>query len=113
VEGHKPVGVVSERDLGGPKGAEVRRGRTVGDLMSQPLVTATPQTTVREAANLLRGHLVGCLPLLERGRIVGIVTLSDLLDLIGRGVERPVARGKRWTLRHRGPRRSQVPGKGR
>ncbi len=50
-------------------------------------------------------------PCLEGGRLVGIVTTSDLLERIGRGVERPVSRGKRWILKGRGPRRKSVVGR--
>jgi hypothetical protein len=41
----------------------------------------------------------------DRGKLVGIVTISDLLELIGRGAEKPVTRNTRWTLRDRGPRK--------
>ncbi len=98
------VGVLSDRDLGIKSGQTLRRNRRVADLMTQRPITVTPDTTVRRAANLLRGHNIGCVPIVDAGRLVGIVTTSDLLDLIGRGVERPVARGKRWTLAHRAPR---------
>lgn len=98
------VGILSDRDLGGPRGTSIRRGARVGELMSGRVVTARPETTVREAANLLRGRSIGCLPVLERGRLVGIVTTSDLLELLGRGAERPIERSVRWTLRERGPR---------
>jgi CBS domain-containing protein len=50
----------------------------------------------------MRGRTIGSLPVVEKGRLAGIVTVTDLLDLIGRGVERPVEKGKRWTLKHRG-----------
>jgi len=102
------VGVLSERDLGGARGGSVRRGRTVADLMTANTVTATPETTVRQAANLLRGRGIGCLPVLSKGSLVGIVTTTDLLDLIGRGVERGVTESKRWTLARRGAVRRAV-----
>jgi acetoin utilization protein AcuB len=100
-------GVVSDRDLGGPRGAELRRNRTVSDLMSTHLVTAGPRTTLREAANLLRGRHVGCLVVVDdRARLAGVVTITDLLELIGRGFEKPRATSERPTLRHhQGPRR--------
>jgi CBS domain-containing protein len=91
--------IVSHHDLAGAP--VVQR---VGDTTTGPVVTATRKTTVREAANLLRGRAVGCLIIREGKRNVGIVTVSDLLELLGRGAERPVERAKRWTLRHRGPR---------
>jgi CBS domain-containing protein len=74
----------------------------VEDVMSKRVLLATPNLAVRKAANLLRGSAVAALPVVDRGHLVGIVTVADLLELVGRGSERPVARGKRWTLRHRG-----------
>jgi acetoin utilization protein AcuB len=69
--------------------------------------------TVRQAANLLRGRTIGCLPVVEDGAILGIVTTIDLLELIGRGAERPVPKTRRWVLKDRGPRRKPVAGRGR
>lgn len=87
MDGRRVVGVLSERDLGGPRGAAVRRAKKVGELMSEQVVTASPTTTVRQAANLLRARTVGCLPVLDEGKLAGIVTLTDLLELLGRGTQ--------------------------
>jgi acetoin utilization protein AcuB len=97
----KPAGVVSDHDLGAAVGP-------LTEVMSPKLVSATPETTVRAAANLLRGRNVGCLPVFEGKKLVGIVSVSDLLGLLGKGAERPVTRTKRWTLKHRGPRDGAV-----
>ncbi|MFO0981336.1 MAG: CBS domain-containing protein [Planctomycetota bacterium] len=102
------VGVVSDRDLGGRHGNAFREGKVVGDLMTHYAVTAKPTTTVRQAANLLRGRSIGCLPVLNKGKLAGIITVSDLLELLGRGVEHPVTQTTRWTLRRRGPRQKAV-----
>jgi len=102
VHGGKVVGVVSERDVGGSRGASLRRGRIVGHFMTGHVIHAAPTTTVRQAANMLRGYPIGCLPVMNNGRLAGIVTVSDLLELIGRGAARPVVKSKRWTLKHRG-----------
>ena len=99
------VGVLSARDAGGRQGASLRAGRTVADLMTEKVVTAEPTLTVRQAANLMRGRSIGCLVVTNKGRAVGIVTVADLLELLGRGIERPVATTKRWTLTHRAPHR--------
>lgn len=73
-------------------------------LMSAPVVIATPHATVRQAANLMRGNHVGCLPVLDGGRLAGMVTDADLLDLIGKGVSRePEIQGR--------PQRSWTPGR--
>lgn len=76
---------------------------TVADLMTAPAVTVEPTATVRQAANLMRGRSIGCLVVIESARDVGIVTVSDLLELVGRGLDRGVVTTKRWTLKHRAP----------
>lgn len=96
------IGIATDRDLGGAHGGEVREGRSVRDLMTPSVVTVPSNSTVREAANLMRGHRAGSLPVVDNGKLVGIVTVWDFLDLIGRGADRPVAHAERWTLRDRG-----------
>ncbi|WP_066922439.1 CBS domain-containing protein [Steroidobacter denitrificans] len=97
-EGHL-VGVISERDLGGRKGSAVRRGRKVEELMVEETASASPRTTLRQAANLMRSRLIGSLPVLEDGRIVGIVTATDVLEELGRGSTRPAVQAKRRSMR--------------
>lgn len=98
------VGVISAGDLGGRRGQTLRADRRVADLMSERVISVTGHTTVREAANLMRGHQIDCLPVLEGRKLIGIVTSLDLLELIGRGAERPVAVATRAVLKHRGDR---------
>jgi CBS domain-containing protein len=83
------IGMITERDLGGRNGEQTRAGRTVGELMSPRVVRATPKTTLRQAANLMRGREIGSLPVLDGKRLVGIVTATDVLDELGRGFARP------------------------
>lgn len=104
MDGKRVVGILSDRDLGGARGTRLRIGRTVADLMSPSVVVALPSTTLRQAANVMRGRSIGSLPIVEEGKLEGIVTIADLLTQIGRGGARPVNRGSRWTLRDRGPR---------
>jgi acetoin utilization protein AcuB len=91
------AGLVSDRDL---------RNRSeavpVANIMSRRVATATPETTVRQAANLLRGRSIGCLPIQQDGRLVGMVTISDLLALLAADIVGPVPPSTRWTLRRRG-----------
>ncbi len=98
-EGRRLLGVLSERDLGGAKGAAVRGGRAVRDLMTQQVACAKPSTTLRQAANLMRGRLIGSLPVVDEGRVVGIVTATDVLEELGRGSSRPAVRAKRRSMR--------------
>lgn len=78
------VGVVSDRDLGGPLGGAVRKGKSVGDLMQREPVVAPPELGVARAALLVRKHRIGCVPVVEEGELVGIVTRSDLLAALAK-----------------------------
>lgn len=109
IEEGKAVGVLSAQDLSGPRGVALRWAGTAGELMTSPIVTAAPTMTVRQAANLLRGRVVGCLPVVDRGTIVGIVTIIDLLELIGRGVAAVSRPKERRLLTRAGATRKQPP----
>ncbi|WP_022799153.1 acetoin utilization AcuB family protein [Thermus islandicus] len=99
VEGGRVVGVVTDRDLrlamshlhpGGP-----RPGTTpVAEVMARPPLTAHPFDPVEEAARLMRERKIGCLPVLEEERLVGIITGIDLLDALLKltGVTEPSGR---------------------
>ena len=104
-KGRAIVGILSDRDAGGRLGAQVRKGHVVADLMTEPVLTVPPETTVRKAANLMRGRSIGCLVVADGSRVLGIVTVSDLLELIGRGLDRHVEATTRWTIKHRAPHR--------
>jgi acetoin utilization protein AcuB len=106
-DGARMVGVLSDRDLGSGRGAALRTGRRVADLMTAPVATVEPNDTVRRAANLMRGRTIGCLPVVRRNRLLGIVTVADLLDLIGRGFDRP-GRETRSNLHYRVPHRRRA-----
>ena len=88
-QGPAILGVISDRDLGSRRGESVRAGRSVADLMSDGVVTIDANATVRQAANRMRGRSIGCMPVTRSGRLVGMVTVSDLLELLGRGIDRP------------------------
>jgi CBS domain-containing protein len=103
--GSRVAGILSDRDAGGRQGTSVRRNRTVEELMTKSVVTVTPTTTIRRAANLMRGRSIGCVVVTDRGRVAGIVTVADLLELLGRGGDRPAAQVRRRTLNHRTPHR--------
>jgi acetoin utilization protein AcuB len=83
LDGSDVAGVVSDRDLIG-RGA-LRREEKVGDIMNSPVVSGHPEMTLKQAAELMRGQSVGCIPVLEQGKLVGILTTTDILELVGRG----------------------------
>lgn len=98
-EGNEVVGVLSERDLGGKHGDALRRNRVVSDLMTPHPITAEPTTPLKDAINMLRGYVIGCVPVLEKGKLVGIVTASDLLELLGKGLDRTALLPERRPIR--------------
>lgn len=77
------VGLVSHRTLlrmvgQGMKGSE-RGVVAVKDIMKTDTITVTPQTPTLEAIEIMRKQKVGCLPVVEEGRLVGIITERDLI----------------------------------
>ncbi len=109
MENRAVVGVVSERDLGGRAGTGVRKNKRVSEVMTPQVVTAKSDTTIRQAANLLRGRGIGCLPIMVGDKVAGIVTATDLLELLGRGQERPGPRAERAVLSRRQEKFRKVP----
>jgi CBS domain-containing protein/ribosome-associated translation inhibitor RaiA len=112
-ENGKVVGVISQRDLGGIEGAELRRNRLVRELMTPRPRTATPTTTLREAAALMREGPIGSLPVVDGGQLAGIVTATDVLDELGRtSAGRNPPYGRRAPTpdsRHRAPFLDRLP----
>ena len=65
----------------------------VSDIMTHPVITVTPETTVGEAAELMLCHRISGLPVVNAaGEVVGIVTEGDLLRRAETGTERRRAR---------------------
>jgi CBS domain-containing protein len=57
----------------------------VKEVMTTELVTTTPDTPLVEAARLMAHRKLGCLPVLEEGRLVGILTEGDFVLLAAKG----------------------------
>ena len=94
------VGVVSERDLGGRRGTAARRGRSVRSMMTPNVLSAAPETPVREAANLMRERLIGSLPVVDGDQLVGIVTATDVFDALAAAEGAPrMSQAERQLLR--------------
>jgi acetoin utilization protein AcuB len=77
LEGGRVVGVVTERDLRGTAGDTPVRA-----IMSQPATVVGPRTGIDRAARLLFDRRIGCLPVLEDGRLVGILTQTDAVTAL-------------------------------
>jgi CBS domain-containing protein len=74
-----PAGMLTDRDLAISVVADGRaHDDRAGDHASAPVVTGRPDMDVQEAAALMVSHGIQRLPVLEGGRLTGIVTLTDL-----------------------------------
>ena len=80
VRSGKAVGIVTERDmLSRVLGMTRDPGRTkVSDIMTSPLVVADPQMDLEEAARLMFKMKVKKLPVVSKGDLVGLLTLTDV-----------------------------------
>jgi CBS-domain-containing membrane protein len=80
------VGVLTESllQIGASEGVA-----TVADIMMRHIVAGTPDMTVRAAAKAMRGCADGALPVFAGSRLVGIVTVSDLLAVLAGRERRP------------------------
>lgn len=89
VEGEDLVGMVSDRDLrsatpalGDPARAAALERIVVSDVMAHDVATARPDDPIEMAANAMRERGIGSLPVVEDGRLVGIITSSDVMDAL-------------------------------
>ncbi len=63
----------------------LRKNLKVSDLMAEKLVTIGPDADIRLAADTLYDAKIGCLPVVEDDRLVGILTESDFVRYFGSG----------------------------
>jgi acetoin utilization protein AcuB len=82
VEDGQLLGILSDRDLRPVLLSPTLARARVGELMSEDLTTVGPDALVEEAASLLVVKKIGCLPVVADGRLVGIVTETDLLGVL-------------------------------
>jgi acetoin utilization protein AcuB len=83
------AGMVSDRDLrsatpalGDPARAEALQTIRVRGVMVRDVLTAHPEDPIEQAANTMREKKIGCLPVLEAGELVGILTSSDVMEAL-------------------------------
>jgi CBS domain-containing protein len=72
------VGIVVERDLLVAAMRYLQSRVEVGDIMTRNVVTVGPDTGLAEVARTMLERKIGGLPVLEQGRLVGIITESDI-----------------------------------
>jgi acetoin utilization protein AcuB len=70
------VGIVSEKDLLRANGEELIR-----EVMTAEVITVTEYTALEEAARIMADHRISSLPVMRNGRLVGIITETDLFKV--------------------------------
>ena len=65
-------------DLGGEALNSLLEGLTAKEFMSYVPITVSPETMIGEAASLMVEHKIGGLPVVEDGKLVGMITETDL-----------------------------------
>lgn len=89
---HTFIGLITHRDLLGATIShladvddetqkEIDAGIPIKEVMRSDLVTVDPTLPLKEAASVLFNHKYGCLPVVENGLLVGIITEADFLKL--------------------------------
>ena len=82
---HRLVGLVSYRSLlrvlGQGRGGGDQRTIAVSEIMKQDPITVAPEATTLEAVTLMRDNRIGCLPVVKEGRLVGLVTEHEFMDI--------------------------------
>ena len=58
------------------------------DIMNQSPLTIGPNETILEAMAIMRKNMIGCLPVVKNGELIGIITEMDFLRVSGRLIER-------------------------
>lgn len=85
VEDGKPVGIFTERDYARKVGFERERPEDVliEKVMTAELITVRPDQSVRECMRLLTENQIRHLPVIENGRVTGMISIGDVVrDLI-------------------------------
>ncbi|MFN3413931.1 MAG: CBS domain-containing protein [Thermoanaerobaculum sp.] len=89
VDGDKPVGIFSERDLmrrvvvAGKDPAKVK----VQEVMSRDVWVVEPDTRVKEAMAIMTERRCRHLPVVEKGKVVGLISIGDLVRWISKDQE--------------------------
>ncbi len=80
VEGENPIGIVTERDIAYKVVAEGKGGDTkVGEVMSKNLKTVGEDRSLTDAAKLMAAHVIRRLPVVKKGKLIGVVTIEDIM----------------------------------
>jgi acetoin utilization protein AcuB len=93
VDGKKLIGLVTNMDIRKAEASpatslEIRELHylldklTVGEIMTRNVITISPDISVEEATTLLHDNKIGCLPVVEDGNLVGMLTEDDVMEIL-------------------------------
>lgn len=89
-----PVGILSERDIvRAAARSEQAFGQRVSEIMTRDVITGLPHDDLLSVANTMTDRRIRHLPVVDGGRLVGIISIGDLVK-----AERDTYRGKVDTL---------------
>jgi CBS domain-containing protein len=80
----KPVGIITERDIVRIVGKldPALLHTPIRDLMSKPLITLSPESTIRDALLTMQQKNIRRIPIVDKETVVGIITDKDLFQAI-------------------------------
>ena len=92
IDGDDLVGILTERDIlkAVATGSRLEETR-ISEVMSKDVVTVGPQTSLREAAKVMADRWIRHLPVLDGGRLVGILSQRDLAGVLAGALNEPEA----------------------
>ena len=88
MENNVPVGIVTDRDFSVKVAAHAYQiTEPVKQIMSSPLFSINSDESVRIAADLMHERKIRKLPVIDDGNVVGIITATDIVNLLSVSVE--------------------------
>jgi CBS domain-containing protein len=93
VEDGRLVGIITERDLIGAAAGRIfglkqknksalLKSVSIKEVMKKRVVTAAPDTPIKDIAHLMADKKIGCVPVVSAGMVVGLVTTTDILRYV-------------------------------
>jgi CBS domain-containing protein len=83
-EGEKIVGIFTERDYSrkGELKGQAAKNTAVQDLMTEQMITVTPETSVDQCMGLMNQYRIRHLPVIENEKMVGVISMRDVVDVL-------------------------------
>lgn len=72
------IGILSWKDIQSVENNELLVKQTVKELMNTTIISVRPDQTIQEAKDLMKQNNISCLPVIYKGKLVGIITSNDI-----------------------------------